>query len=598
MAGALPRPLPPPPSWRRQATAADMCAGCSGRRIVRSIVTWATLGLGAAALSACGDYGNGGYGGYGGPYGASLMSFVGTNDAVLAWGDPYVGNYVAAPTGSYAGKRDSQVGTIDPLNGAALGQPAGVEIYKYKDGHIYALDLTSYGFPESRQISTEAAATLDDACSFTGTAAAIGANSDYQGVYFAIDYQAPTNDTYFYRLPGADGVCNTADDVVHQVRTGMAASAAPLVAPAMPITAVHSAQGAISGFVARSGSSLLLYDNNFANPITLGTFAAPIAVATALPVGLETGFPAGQLFLVDGNLVFVDYVAHTVSAPLLTIPNGTPTGSAALFAASPGALYVAINTPAAGSTPASAAIYAIPADGSAAPSALLTTPGSVTDMQFPVQSTNLIFSTLSPNFGVFALPQAGGTALTLLASAQNGGNFTATATAVFYTSWNDALDSVNKVETRSATTAGVVGVNGAVITAPLGNARFALGGEAVAWPTDGTLTVRTAWQTLLQVQALTPVTVHDSATGWTITDDGVGGGLLLAIDAGSGRVNSMIGTMPASMATGLQADFRSAVHSGFITATSALSTQNPSSQDEYLLNTVFGYSLVRVTGNL
>ncbi len=565
---------------------------------MRSIAKWTAPALAAAALAACNGYGYG-YGNDGYVmYGARFESFVSTNDGVVAWGDPDTGDFAVAPGGSYAGKRDSQVGTTDPLTGAALGRAAGVEVYKYSDGHVYALDLTVYGVPTPLQISSESAATIDDACSLTGTGAVAGAASDYQGVFFAIDYAAPTNDTYVYRLPGPDGACNTADDIVHVVRTGTAATVAPRVAPAMPIVAVHSALGAITGFVVKSGSSLLLYDANFANPVSLGSVGTPITVATPLPVGLETGFPTGGLFLIDGNIVYVDFVAHTMSAPLASIAAFTPTDPGALFAASPTTLYYAVNTPAAGATPASATIYAMPADGSAVPGAVATEPGSVTDLQFPVQSTNLVFATLSPGFGILVLPQSGGTPTAILASGSNGGNVTATATAVYYTTWADAVDSVNKVETRSGTQAGIVGVNGSVIQAPVTNVRFALGGEAGAWPTDGTLAVRTAWQTLLQVQGLTPVTVRNTATGWTTTEDGIGGGVLVAIDAGTNAAVSTVGTLPASTATSLRANFRSAEHTGFITAGNALSTQAPATIDDYLVNTVFGYSLVRATGNL
>jgi hypothetical protein len=239
------------------------------------------------------------------------------------------------------------------MTGASLSQPAGIEIYKYNDGHIYALDLTSPGAPAAQQLSSESAATIDDTCTLSGTAVA-GANYDYVGVYFTADLQTTTNSSYFYRLPGPDGVCNTADDIIHMVKSGMTAATAPIVASGMPVATVRTAMGGISGFVVKSGADLMLVDSNFANPIILGTFAAPIGVAVALPTGTTQGYPTGQLYVVDGNIVHVDYVAHAVSAPLYTIPNWSATSAGSLFAASPTTLYFSINTPAAGSTPASA----------------------------------------------------------------------------------------------------------------------------------------------------------------------------------------------------------------------------------------------------
>jgi hypothetical protein len=85
-----------------------------------------------------------------------------------------------------------------------------------------------------------------------------GATYDYVGVYFSADLVTPTNSSYFYRLPGPDGACNTPDDVIHRAKTGMASTDSPIVASAMPIATVRTAQGVISGFVVKSGASLVL----------------------------------------------------------------------------------------------------------------------------------------------------------------------------------------------------------------------------------------------------------------------------------------------------------------------------------------------------
>src|SRR5579862_98141 len=341
----------------------------------------------AACLSACGgsaDSADGADSG-GGPV-PTLVSYVGTTGVFAAWADDASGNYSAAPTDSYAGKKQSLRGTVDFMTGASLSQAAGIEIYKYGDGHIYGLDLTSTAAPAAQQLSSESAATLDDTCTLSGTAVP-GANYDYVGVYFTGDLQTPTNSSYFYRLPGPDGVCNTGDDIIHMVKTGMSPAAAPIVASDMPVATVRTSQGGISGFVVKSGADLVLVDSNFANPIVLGTFAAPIGVAVALPLGTTQGYVTGQL-----------YVAHSVSAALYTIPNWTATSAGALFAASPDTLYFSINTPAAGSTPASADIYAMPASGSMAPTVVDTEAGRVTNLVFPVQGANLVWAVVDPTY--------------------------------------------------------------------------------------------------------------------------------------------------------------------------------------------------------
>ncbi len=176
--------------------------------------------------------------------------------------------------------------------------------------------------------------------------------------------------------------------------------------------------------------------------------------------------------MIDGNIVYVDYVAHTTSAALYIIAKWTPTNEAALFAASPTALYFSINTPATSTVPASASVYSMPADGSTAPVVIDVESGSITEMEFRVQSNDLIVSVQSPAYKVRALPVGGGAALTLLSSAQNGGTFTATASNVYYTTWMSSYDSSMHTETHSATQSGIVGIDGSVVLALVRIPRF------------------------------------------------------------------------------------------------------------------------------
>jgi len=445
-------------------------------------------------------------------------------------------------------------------------------------------------------LSSETAATIDDTCTLSGTAVA-GANYDYVGVYFTADLQTTTNSSYFYRLPGADGVCDTADDVFHMVKTGMSAGTAPVAVSAMPVATVRTSQGGISGFVVKNGSALQLVDSNFANPVLLGSFAAPIGVAVALPVGTTQGYPTGQLYVVDGNIVYVDYVADAVSAILYTIPNWLPTNAEALFAASPTTLYFSINTPQAGATPAYTTIYAMPADGSAPPTVVDTEPGQVVTLLFPVQGTNLIWGVENPNYAIRTLTVAGGAPTTLVASTENDGTFIATANSVYYETWARASDSATHTETRSGTQSGIVGIDGTVIQAPLADSTFVDGGEQFPWPND-TTTTTTAYETLFQVQGLSPVTVNNATTGVQYVYDGVSGGSLIAIDATSNQVLATIGSVPPGTAMSLSGTFRDSTHSGFLQASNALSTQNPTTMDLYLLNSQSAGSLLQVTDNL
>jgi len=546
-------------------------------------------------LTACGG-GDGNSDNSGPPPPAQLTSYVGTTGVFVAFADPSSGDFNAAAIGSFAGKRQVLHGSIDFLTGASLGQPAGVEIYKANDGHIYALDLTTFATPAPQQLSSESAATVDDTCSLTGTEVT-GANTDYVGVFFTADLQNTPNSSYFYRLPGPDGVCDTADDIVQMVKTGMSATDAPVTVSAMPVVTVRTSLGGISGFVIKSGANLELVDSNFGDPVVLGTFATPIGVATALPVGTTQGYPTGELFIVDGDIVYVDFVAHTTSATLFTIPNWTPTATGATFAASPTTLYFSINTAASGATPASAQLYAMPADGSAAPTGVDTETGRIIALQFPVQSANLIFSVESPAFALRALPASGGPAVTLLSSTQNGGNFTATAANVYYTTWTASYDSTTNVDTHSGTTSGIVSVNGSVVQAPLANSSFLTGGEQLPWP-DDTTTTQTPYTTVFQITGLSPVTVTNATTGEQYVEDGVSGGTITSIDTTSNQPIATIGTLPAGTATFLTGTFRGYGDTGFIEATTAVSTQDPATRDLYLLNSQSANTLERVTDNL
>lgn len=561
---------------------------------MHKFVAASVLGTTIAGISACGGGGNGGYNGP--PPPPMLDSYLGTTGVFVAWADDVSATFSAATVGSYAGKKQSLRGTIDFITGQALGQPAGVEIYKGSDGFIHELDLTSTSAPVAQQVSSENAATINDACTLSGTAVA-GANYDYVGVYFTADLVTPTNSSYIYRLPGPDGVCNTADDVIHMVKTGMSPTDAPIVATGMPVATVRTAQGGISGFVVKSGASLVLVDGNFENPVVLGTFAASIGVAVALPVGTTQGYPSGQLYVVDGNIVYVDYVGHTVSSSLFAIPNWTPTNAKALFAASPNSLYFSINTPAAGSTPAAAAIYAMPADGSSVPTMIDSESGTIATLLFPVAGANLLWGVENPTYAVRTLPASGGMATTLVTGVGNGGTFVATAATVYYETWTQTNDTTTKVLTRNGTQSGIVGVDGTVIQAPLANSTFVNGGEQQPWPND-TVTTTTPYETLFQVTGLTPVTVTNTSTGYQYVEDGVSGGTLVAIDAATNQAGVTVGSLPLSHAVSLSGTFRDSGHSGFLEASNPISTQDPATRDLYILNSQESGSLTRVTNAL
>jgi hypothetical protein len=502
----------------------------------------------------------------------------------------------AAPN-TYNGKHQMQRGTVDPTTGIDVGQAAGVEIYKGSDGHIWAADLTATSAPTPMQVSTETAATIDDLCSSTGLVSG-GSTYDYAGVFFATDFAQPSNSTYAYRLPGVDGVCDTGDDVVHVVKTNMSTSTAPGVGVAMPAATVYDSTGAITGFVAKSGANLVKTDGNLANPVTLGVFPATISVASAMPQGVTSGYPTGRLFVVDGDIVFVNYAAGTVSASLFAIPNWTATNDHIVTAASPTTLYFAVNVPASGTTPASSTIYSMPADGSATPTVITSQTGTVRQMDFPVDGASLVVGTFDIDYSISAWPAAGGASTPLVdAPTFTDGRFSATASAVYYTTWITTVNGTTV--TRTNTTSGITGLDGTTIAPPLANSMFMGGGEADAFAAGDTTTQRTPFVTMFQVQNLAPVTVTGPMGGVTYTEDGIGGGTLFAIDPTTNSVAATLGMFPASSATSLaSATYRGINHTLFLQAITPYSTQNPSTLDVYLLNSRAGNTLGRASDNL
>jgi len=565
---------------------------------MKRITSGAAIGAAISLLlSGCGGDDSGG--GTPPPPPPGQTSFVASAGPIAAWADSSGSGLTGPDFGTYAGKRQMQRGNIDPLTNADLGQAAGVVVYKGSDGHVWAVDLTTTttAAPAAVQRSTEASATIDDLCSSTGTVSG-GSTYDYAGVFFAGDFANPANSTYAYRLPGADGHCDTSDDVVHVVKTGTDASTAPGVGVAMPAATVYDSTGTITGFVAKSGANLVLTDASLANPATVGMFPALIQVAAALPTGQASGFPSGRLFVVDGNIVYVDYAAGTTSASLFAIPNWTATNDHLVAAASPTTLYFAVNVPAAGSNPATSTIYAMPADGSAGPSVIASQTGIVRQMEFALNGSALVVGTVDVSYSITAWPAAGGPSVLLVdAPTFNDGRFSATADSVYYTTW--LTTDMGSTVTRTNTTSGITGMDGTTIAAPLANSMFMGGGEADAFAAGDTTTQRTPFVTMFQVQNLSSVTVTGPVGAIVYTEDGLAGGTLYAIDTMTNAVAATLGQFPASNATSLAtATYRGIDNTLFLQAITPYSTQDPTTLDVYLLNSRIDNSLVRASDNL
>lgn len=72
---------------------------------------------------------------------------------------------------------------------------------------------------------------------------------------------------------GSDAACNTGDDRYFAVKVSMGAGDAPLEVM-RPVSSLHNAQGALSGWVLRDGVQMLRVDADFTNPVALFTLPA------------------------------------------------------------------------------------------------------------------------------------------------------------------------------------------------------------------------------------------------------------------------------------------------------------------------------------
>ena len=75
---------------------------------------------------------------------------------------------------------------------------------------------------------------------------------------------------HVYRRRGADAACNTADDRFAAVRANMTAVEAPLEV-SHPVASIHSATGALTGWLIRNGQLMQRVSANFTGPVTLFT---------------------------------------------------------------------------------------------------------------------------------------------------------------------------------------------------------------------------------------------------------------------------------------------------------------------------------------
>jgi hypothetical protein len=279
-----------------------------------------------------------------------------------------------------------------------------------------------------------------------------------------------------------------------------------------------------------------MYDRNFANRTVLYTPSVAISVAYNLA---SSGVSAtGGLFVLDGSIVYIDYVQRSVSASLFAVPNWVPT-TRFVNSANGTTDFFAVNTSNEAATPVvpTSAVYSIPLNGSAAPTLLGSESGSISQVTVAIYGTTVAWAVVPPGgaYTIRTCTGAGAPPITAFTSPGNAGSFVVTADDIYYTTDTYSSPAAHTA-VYSNTQTGIVAMNGTVVEAPVLDSRF------VAEERDDK---GSDWIDVIRARNLIPVTVADTANGITYTEDGVSGATLEVVDTSTNVVTVTLGTMPA-----------------------------------------------------
>jgi hypothetical protein len=358
-----------------------------------------------------------------------------------------------------------------------------------------------------------------------------------------------------------------------------------------PIAPVHDPNtGALTGFVVNEGTALTLYDMNFQNRVVLETSTAPIAAA--YPLGTAQFTAGGRLFVINDNIVYVNYGSQSVSAPLFTVPNWQSSQRFPMTS-SQTTVYFSVDTSDRTQTPVTVtnALYSIPRDGSAAPVQLATENGVIQEIASPVGATATAYSVV-PTGGAYTVRAVTATSgqapnvVTAVTTSGNTGSFIATAANIYYTaSTITAPDSKTRVFANTNT--GIVGMDGTVVAQPLASSRF------IAQQSDVN---GSDWLHVIRARDLTPVTLVSPTSGITFTEDGISGAMLEAIDTSTNVISQELGTLPSGTIMNGTGTLTGAT--GYIDGLNVNSTLNPSTRELLYIDTGTPNSLQVLTSNL
>jgi len=541
-------------------------------------------------LSGCGSGSGGSNTGGGGtnPPPAQVQYVAPQDNVFVAAINPASTGTMYSPTlGNFAGARTFITGTIQAGTPTVQDQAQYAQVYKYIDGHVYGVALLSSSTPSAVQISSESQATIDDLCSNNGANTLLGTTVNYVATQYYNDYANPANSVYFYRLPGPSGTCNTTGDIIHMVKLGMSSSVAPITA-LMPVAVIHNpTTGAITGFIVNEGTAITEYDENFQNRAVLYAPTTPTDVAYTLAT---SGVSAtGGLFVLDGNIVYINYTNNTVSSSLFSVPNWSST-SRFPNSANSTTVFFSVNTSNEAQTPVvpTSEVYSMPLDGSAAPTSISPESGIVSAVAVAEYGTTPAWSVVPPGGNYTIRSSNGGTAapVTAITAAGNSGSFVVTANAIYYTT--STYSKTGTAVTYSSTQTGIVSMSGTVIQAPLLNSRF------VAEERDNN---GNDWLDIIRARNLSPVTVTSNTNSDTYTEDGLSGATLEVVSTSSNSVTITLGTLPSGT-TIMSGSGTLTAPQGYVDGLNVNSTPDPTTRDLIYIDTSTSNSVIQLTTNL
>ena len=155
------------------------------------------------------------------------------------------------------------------------------------------------------------------------------------------DLSNPLGSWLFFRGPGADGLCETADDNHWAVRLDMVATDVARALPGEPQVDILAANGVFNGVVVRDGNQMRATDAAITNANTL-LFTVDAASYTNLGTSFGSSLPGFWLFIEGGKLWGVNLAAPATRVELATLAAGE--SSSPSIVSDGGSVFVGLST--------------------------------------------------------------------------------------------------------------------------------------------------------------------------------------------------------------------------------------------------------------